>query len=298
MTRAVGDDRFARDQETGKIHLPLLNGTTNINAAINFVFPSDMLDQPDLLAKRAILCGTNDMVDKTNAIIFYRLPGQARTYYSTDRNAAADAHHVYNPLASIDILNARNFNGVPPHQLQLKVGAVCFVERNLSIDDGLMHNSKVVVTAMHDRYDFLPLLLTIPLQPMLHSPILQPLPRSVEVRLLSGPMIGHVRFVPRITFKEAWPGTGIILERHQIPLRLAYAMTFNKSQGQTLERVLLDLRNPVFAHGQLYVGMSRVGRRDHILALLQEEEDCPVGRGVFCHNIINPFLQAIVRSMP
>ena len=46
----------------------------------------------------------------------------------------------------------------------------------------------------------------------------------------------------------------------QFPVRIAFAMTINKSQGQTLKRVGLDLRNDVFAHGQLYVACSRVGR--------------------------------------
>jgi len=35
-------------------------------------------------------------------------------------------------------------------------------------------------------------------------------------------------------------------------------MTLNKSQGQELDRTLLDLRNPPFAHGELYVGLSSV----------------------------------------
>ena len=35
-------------------------------------------------------------------------------------------------------------------------------------------------------------------------------------------------------------------------------MTVNKSQGQTLGIVGLDLRTPAFTHGQLYVAMSRV----------------------------------------
>ena len=46
--------------------------------------------------------------------------------------------------------------------------------------------------------------------------------------------------------------------RTQFPLRRAYAMTYHKSQGQTWKRVLLDLRNPMFTHGQTYVGFSRV----------------------------------------
>ena len=36
-------------------------------------------------------------------------------------------------------------------------------------------------------------------------------------------------------------------------------MTINKSQGQTLQNVGVWLNDPCFAHGQLYVAMSRVG---------------------------------------
>jgi ATP-dependent DNA helicase PIF1 len=46
--------------------------------------------------------------------------------------------------------------------------------------------------------------------------------------------------------------------RTQFPLRLAFAMTINKAQGQTLNHVGLCLKEPVFTHGQLYVALSRV----------------------------------------
>jgi len=35
-------------------------------------------------------------------------------------------------------------------------------------------------------------------------------------------------------------------------------MTFNKLQGQTVKHVGLNLRRPVFSHGQFYVEVSRV----------------------------------------
>uniref|UniRef100_A0A0D3DNQ0 ATP-dependent DNA helicase n=1 Tax=Brassica oleracea var. oleracea TaxID=109376 RepID=A0A0D3DNQ0_BRAOL len=46
--------------------------------------------------------------------------------------------------------------------------------------------------------------------------------------------------------------------RRQFPIRLCYAMTINKSQGQSSKEVILYLPNPVFYHGQLYVALSRV----------------------------------------
>ena len=52
--------------------------------------------------------------------------------------------------------------------------------------------------------------------------------------------------------------TRMIVNRRQYPLRLCYAMTINKNQGQSLKQVALYLPWKVFTHGQLYVALSRV----------------------------------------
>ncbi|XP_063921237.1 uncharacterized protein LOC135136038 [Zophobas morio] len=48
-------------------------------------------------------------------------------------------------------------------------------------------------------------------------------------------------------------------KRLQFPVRLAFAMTINKAQGQSLRVAGLNLGSPCFSHGQLYVACSRVG---------------------------------------
>ena len=49
-------------------------------------------------------------------------------------------------------------------------------------------------------------------------------------------------------------------------------MTINKSQGQSVEHVGLDLRSSVFTHGQFYVGISRVTSVERIKAIWNEDQ--------------------------
>ncbi|KAG0718718.1 hypothetical protein GWK47_051922 [Chionoecetes opilio] len=65
----------------------------------------------------------------------------------------------------------------------------------------------------------------------------------------------------------------------KFPIRVAFAMTINKCQGQTKSYVGVYLPTPVFTHGQLYVSLSRVGCADAIEVL------APRG---FTRNVVYP----------
>ena len=56
-------------------------------------------------------------------------------------------------------------------------------------------------------------------------------------------------------------------------MRIAFAMTINKAQGQTLERVGIYLPEPCFTHGQLYVAASRVGLPEHLRFAVPIDKD-------------------------
>ena len=68
-------------------------------------------------------------------------------------------------------------------------------------------------------------------------------------------------------------GQSYAMMRTQFPLRLAYAMSYNKSQSQTLFRTLVDCTEMPFTHGHLYVASSRVRSPDNIAYYFDEESE-------------------------
>ena len=83
--------------------------------------------------------------------------------------------------------------------------------------------------------------------------------------------------IPRIKFKFTLPwGGSYQLMRTQFPLRLAYAVSVNKSQGQGYEKLLLDSTTQPFQHGHGYVAFSRVYDNKNIKVLCK---DCNIVDG-------------------
>jgi len=128
-------------------------------------------------------------------------------------------------------LNSIKKTSTPEHELNLKVGDICIVLRNLSKSNGLATNSRVRILYIS--------------------------PDVIRVQTMSNPP--QRASIPRIRFEfKIFNESSFKMIRIQFPLRLAYCMTYNKSQGQTLNKVLLDTVHSPFAHGHLYVALSRI----------------------------------------
>ncbi|CAL1354850.1 unnamed protein product [Linum trigynum] len=84
-------------------------------------------------------------------------------------------------------------------------------------------------------------------------------------------------------------------ERRQFPVRVCYAMTINKIQGQSLDIMGVYLPKPVFSHGQLYVAVSRVRSAGDWHILIDNDGEVPQS---YTRNIVYHDTFADVHTAP
>ncbi|XP_035830922.1 ATP-dependent DNA helicase PIF1-like [Helianthus annuus] len=99
--------------------------------------------------------------------------------------------------------------------------------------------------------------------------------RVIEAEIISGANVGTRTFIPRISMIPSDKKIPFAFQRRQFPVAVCFAMTINKSQGQSLSKVGLFLKEPVFTHGQLYVALSRVKSREGVKMLILDKDGKP-----------------------
>jgi len=80
----------------------------------------------------------------------------------------------------------------------------------------------------------------------------------IEAEIITRNNVSKNVFIPRIIMSPSGTDWPFVLRRRQFPVRVAFAITINKSQGQTFNNVGVCLPSPVYSHGQFYVTISRV----------------------------------------
>ena len=199
--------------------------------------------------KRAILAPRNAEVTELNSSILDSFPGDLQTFHSVDRvgdigdetgnQGSGEGQHY-----PVEYLNSFELRSLPPSKLQLKPGVPLMLLCNLDPSEGLCNGTRLRLKGATGRV--------------------------LNVEILTGPKAGENAFIPRITISASEGALLFILFWRQFPVRLAFAMTINKSQGQSLGTVGIGLHSPVFSHGQLYVAVSRGTNWGRIKVLLAE----------------------------
>lgn len=135
----------------------------------------------------------------------------------------------------VEFMNSLNLPGFPTHVLELKVGVPIILMRNIN-PPKLVNGTRLIIQKL--------------------------LPNLIICKVLTGIGKGEMTLIPRIPFipNEDW----IHFKRVQFPVRLAFAMSINKAQGQTIKCCGVNLEDSCFSHGQLYVAFSRVGSPNNL----------------------------------
>lgn len=173
------------------------------------------------------MAATNVDVNEINFQIQQTLPGDLMSFKSVD--TVTDVDETVN--FPTEFLNSLDLPGLPPHNLQLKIGSPIILLRNLH-PPKLCNGTRLVIKRIMGNL--------------------------IEATILIGKFKEENVLLPRIPMIPS--DAPIQFKRLQFPIRVAFAMTINKAQGQTFAICGLNLENPCFSHGQLYVACSRVGK--------------------------------------
>ena len=229
----------------GNINIPQSMITLTEDELINEIY-GDIEHIPltpppvDYFLDHAILAPRNVDVQETNEKILQKMQGEIIIYHSAD--SLEDEGEGIRDDVPEDFLRTIEPPSLPLSELKMKIGCPLMLLRNLDPGKGLCNGTRMI--------------------------LLRAYPRILEVMIISGDHCREKGFIPRITLKPSSRQYPYTLKHRQFPVRLSFAMTINKAEGQSLKYVGIHLISPAFCHGQLYVALSRATSSENIHILL------------------------------
>ncbi|HYT46639.1 MAG TPA: hypothetical protein VEP90_30210, partial [Methylomirabilota bacterium] len=233
-----------------------------IESVYGTISNSGAMPSPEFFHERAILTLRNNDIRTLNSSILALLPGNEHTYTSADSSSIDSPMQHQNMNIPIEFLHTLNTSGLPIAHLRLKVGCPIILLCNIDTKQGLCNGTCATILQMSNYL--------------------------LKICLITGDHTGETALIPQITLSPSVTGLdfAIKLNKWQFPVQLAFAMMINKAQGQTVNQIGIDLRKPVFAHGQLYVAFSHATSSQHIKVLLPPESQVRKMRNVIYSEIL------------
>jgi len=114
--------------------------------------------------------------------------------------------------------------------------------------------------------------------------------------MLGSSFYGQLQLIPHIKLTSTEGELPFVISRRQFPIQLCFAMTVNKSQGQSFNFIGVDLHIPVFTHGQLYVALSRVTDICRLLLLLPQEGDAATTNIIYPEVLLQDSVAAVAAA--
>ena len=227
---------------------PYMRRVSTVDQLCDHLYPQALLNEAvtthGVLVGRAILAFRNETVNDFNNVLLERMPGEEHSFEAVNHVHVDDDAAAAEPFA-VEYLQSTSLASIPPSCLKLKIGAPLILLRNLSLREGLCNGTRMGVLGISRT--------------------------CLQVAILGRKFDGMIGLLPRIKLTTTEEDRPFILERTQFPARLCFAMTVDRSQGQSLEQVGVDVRTPALSHGQLYVALSRVTLLDGLTLLSSEQ---------------------------
>ncbi|XP_020981551.1 uncharacterized protein LOC110273049 [Arachis duranensis] len=204
------------------------------------------LDDEKNLQDRVVLAPTLQTVDEINEYMMKINQRQHVSYFNADMACKSKTQtDVAAAVHTPEFLNGIKYSGLSNREIKLKVGILIMLLRNIDHSSGLCNGTWLIVTQLGKRI--------------------------IEAKVIIGSNTGQKVFIPRMNLSPSDHRIPFKFNRRQFSILVFYAMTINKSQGQSLSNVSLLLRKLVFSQGQLYVTLSRVTTKQGLKILITNE---------------------------
>ena len=247
------------NDEEELIELPshVICAGNSVSELMMHVYPTPhALQQPSFYQERCILSPRNTDAHDLNDCVLDSFVGDTIEMWACDEALDPSSHLPDDTDYPPEVLHSITPSGFPLAQLKLKKGCPIIILRNLQPKEGVCNGTRGILKDARTHV--------------------------LEVELFSGKTI----LIPRIKLISTDIDRPFLLRRLQFPVALCFAMTINKSQGQTFEVVGVDLRHPVFGHGQLYVALSRARHYDSLRCITNQNENTGKTKNVVFREVV------------